>query len=82
MNIAVKAFLTAEGFDRMVAESAPIQAPKLPKILWGAATIAHKIGVSADFVRDRLVHEPGSPVKKVCGKYCAVEDELFSFFRV
>lgn len=54
--------------------------PGRVKMLWGAETIARKIGTSADFVRDRLVHEDGSPVKKIGGRYCAIEAELIAFF--
>lgn len=53
--------------------------PIRPKVIWGAEAIAHKIGTSADFVRDRLAREEGTPVRKVGGRYCAIEAELFAF---
>ncbi|MDH6265360.1 hypothetical protein M2360_000741 [Rhizobium sp. SG_E_25_P2] len=52
------------------------------KVIWGAENIAAKIGCSADFVRDRLSKEAGSPVRKVCGRWCAVEVDLIRFVRV
>lgn len=54
--------------------------PSRPRILWGADTIARRIGTSADFVRDTLVKEPGSPVRKIGGRYSAIEGELIAFF--
>lgn len=51
-----------------------------PKILWGAETIARRIGTSGDFVRERLVKEDGSPVRKIGGRYCAIEAELIAYF--
>ncbi len=54
--------------------------PGRPKILWGADSIARKIGTSADFVRDRLAFEPGSPVRKIGGRYCAIEADLLAYF--
>lgn len=54
--------------------------PARIKVLWGAETIARKIGTSGDFVRDRLVDEPGSPVRKIGGRYCAIEADLIAFF--
>lgn len=54
--------------------------PVRPRILWGADTIARRIGTSADFVRDTLAKEPGSPVRKIGGRYSAIEGELIAFF--
>lgn len=51
------------------------------KVIWTADAIAHRIGVSADFVRDTLAKAEGTPLKKVGGRYCAVEEELLAFFR-
>jgi hypothetical protein len=52
-----------------------------PRIIWGAVNIARRIGVSADFVRDKLVHENGTPILKRGGKYCAIEEELDKWFK-
>lgn len=51
-----------------------------PKILWGAENIARRIGTSGDFVRDKLAAEPDSPVRKIGGRYCALEAELYAYF--
>jgi hypothetical protein len=52
-----------------------------PKILNTAQAIASRIGVSPDFVRNVLVNEPESPVRKIGGRYFAIESELIDFFR-
>lgn len=57
--------------------------PPLPiraKIIWGAEPIAKRIGTSGDFVRDTLVKQEGSPVRKIGGRYCAIEAELIAYF--
>lgn len=51
------------------------------KIIWTASGIARRIGTSADFVRDKLAKEPGTPVKVIGGRYCAIEADLIAFFR-
>ncbi len=51
------------------------------RIIWTASAIGRRIGTSADFVRDKLAKEPGSPVKVIGGRYCALEDDLIQFFR-
>ncbi len=63
------------------AIDAVLAAPKRDRILWTAETIAKRIGSSADFVRDRLAQEPGTPVKKIGGRWCALESELLEFFK-
>lgn len=63
------------------AIDAVLAVPRRDRILWTAETIANRIGSSADFVRDRLAHEPGSPVKKIGGRWCAMESELMAFFK-
>lgn len=78
MNTVVKA-LTPELFDRLIADQGRMAKP--PKIIWGADAIGRRLGVSGDFVRDRLVREDGSPIKKKAGRYCVVEDDLVAFFR-
>ena len=69
--------LTPARADRILQAAAPARAQK---ILWGADTIAARIGTSEDFVRRTLARVPGSPVKKVAGRWCAVEDELMKLF--
>lgn len=79
MNVAAKAKLTPERFDRLIGD--PMKAARPPKILWGADAIGRRLGVSADFVRDRLAREDGSPIKKKAGRYCVVEEDLVAFVR-
>lgn len=73
----MKNSLTADLFDKLTGtRTAPRQ-----KIIWGALAIGQRIGCSADFVRETLIREEGSPVKKIGNRYCAHEDDLFAFFR-
>jgi hypothetical protein len=65
--------ITAERFDQIA--SAP------PRIIWTASAIARRVGCSSDFVRNTLANQPGSPVKKIGTRYCAIEADLISFFR-
>lgn len=69
--------LTADLFDR-IAEPRPAGRQR---IVWTAEAIGARIGTSADFVRETLVHIDGSPVKKIGNRYCAHEDDLIAFFR-
>lgn len=69
--------LTADLFDH-IAEPRP--APR-QKIIWTAEAIGQRIGCSADFVRETLIREEGTPVKKIGTRYCAHEDDLIAFFR-
>lgn len=69
--------LTPDLFDRLAD---PRPAPR-QKIIWTAEAIGRRIGCSADFVRETLIREEGSPVKKIGNRYCAHEDDLISFFR-
>lgn len=55
--------------------------PRRDRIIWTAEAIGKRIGVSADFVRKTLVHQEGSPVKRIGTRYCAVEADLIAFFR-
>lgn len=71
----MKKKLTAEIFDAVVAPT-----PE-PRIIWTASAIARRINTSADFVRDKLVAMPGTPVKQIGGRYCAIESELMAFFQ-
>lgn len=66
---------TPEAFDAMTAPRKPA------RIIWTAPAIGRRIGTSADFVRDRLAALPGSPVKQIGGRYCAIEADLIAFFR-
>jgi hypothetical protein len=79
MTEATTRKLTPARFDRLIGE--PSRPTKGPKLIWGATAIAARLGVSADFVRDRLVNEPDSPIVKRAGKYCAIEGELIDWFR-
>ena len=72
-----KSTLTPQRFDALTEARGKPE----PRIIWTADGIARRIGTSADFVRDRLVHMPGSPVKQIGGRYCAVEEDLIAFFR-
>lgn len=65
--------LTPERFDAMSRPG--------PRILWTAPAIAQRIGTSPDFVRDKLANLPGSPVRQIGGRYCAIEADLLAFFR-
>lgn len=72
----MKKKLTVEIFDEVVS---PTTQPT--RIIWTASAIARRINTSADFVRDTLVAMPGSPVKQIGGRYCALESELIAFFQ-
>lgn len=65
--------LTPNRFDASVSGA--------PRIIWTAGAIAERIGTSPDFVRDKLATLPGSPVRQIGGRYCAVETDLLAFFR-
>lgn len=62
--------------------SFPITPERFDKIIWTAAAIGQRIGTGPDFVRDVLVNEPGTPVRKIGSRYCAVERELLEFFGI
>jgi hypothetical protein len=70
--------ITAESFDALVR---PSLVKSDERIIWGAGAIAKKLRVSADFVRDRLARIEGSPIKKIGGRYCAIEADLIAWFR-
>ena len=70
--------LTADRFDKIVAPQRPQPGPR---VIWTASAIGARINVSADFVADTLAHLPGSPVKKIGTRYCAIEADLLDFFR-
>lgn len=67
--------LTSESLDAILLPR------RSPRIIWTAAAIAERIGTSANFVRDKLAKEPGSPVRQVGGRYCAIETDLLNFFK-
>lgn len=69
--------LTPARADRILDRTSP---PSV-KIIWTADAIGARIGTSADFVRDVLAKEPGTPVRKIGTRYCAVESDLIAFFR-
>ena len=69
--------LTPRTFDRM----APGRATTRTGIIWTLAGIADRIGVSADFVRDKLVIAEGSPVREIGGKFYAFEEDLIAFLK-
>ena len=51
------------------------------RIIWTASRIAQRIDRGEDFVRKVLAKMPGSPVKKIGGRLCVDETELFAFLR-
>lgn len=76
-----KPILTPERLDAILSRVTPVTSRDTPRIIWTAQAIGQRIGTSADFVRDRLAKEPGSPVKQIGGRYCAIEQDLIAFFR-
>lgn len=50
-------------------------------IIWTLPAIGKRIGVGADFVRDTLAKQEGSPIKEIGGRYYAFEDDLISYLR-
>jgi hypothetical protein len=51
------------------------------RIIWTLPAIGRRIGVGADFVRDTLAKQPGTPIKEISGRYFAFEDDLIAFLR-
>ena len=68
--------LTASAFDSM-AGTRPGRTP----IIWTLPAIGARIGVGADFVRDTLAKQPGTPIRQVGGKWYCFEDDLIAFMR-
>ena len=66
--------LTMEAFDRMTTS-------KPARIIWTLPAIGQRIGVGADFVRDVVAKQPGSPIRQLGGKWYAFEDDLSDFLR-
>ena len=72
--------LTVARVDRLLEKVArPTTHPS--RIIWTLPAIGKRIGVGADFVRDTLAKQEGSPVKEIGGRYYAFEDELITFLR-
>jgi hypothetical protein len=69
--------LTPKTFDRMVGE----QSPRPESVIWTLPAIARRLGVGVDFVRDTLAAVPGTPVRKIGGRWYALETELAEFMR-
>ena len=68
--------ITPERFDSTVSSK-----PGPPRIIWTLPAIGKRIGVGADFVRDTLMKQPGSPVHEIGGRYYAFEEDLITFLR-
>lgn len=72
--------LTASRFDKLTErQQRPSGSPS--KIIWTLQGIGRRIGTGADFVRDTLAKQEGSPVKQIGGRFYAFEDDLISFLR-
>lgn len=52
-----------------------------PRIIWTLPSIGKRIGVGADFVRDTLARQEGTPVKQIGGRWYAIEEELIGYLR-
>lgn len=70
------AAISPDQFDRLVKPS-----PRRDRIIWTLPAIGRRIGVGADFVRDTIAKQPGSPVKEIGGRYYAFEEDLIAFLR-
>lgn len=66
--------LTPERLDAILT-------PRRDRIIWTAAAIGRRIGRGEDFVRHVLAKLPRSPVKKIGGRLCVDEGELFAFLK-
>lgn len=64
-----------------ILEGNPRPSGNSPRIIWTLPAIGRRIGVGADFVRDTLARQPGSPVKEIGGRYYAFEDDLIRYLR-
>lgn len=72
--------LTAARLDAMLGVPAkPSGNPS--RIIWTLPAIGRRIGVGADFVRDTLAKQEGSPIKEIGGRYYAFEEDLIAFLR-
>lgn len=72
--------LTPARLDAML-EGKPKLSGNPSRIIWTLPAIGRRIGVGADFVRDTIAKQPGSPVKEIGGRYYAFEDDLLYFLR-
>lgn len=73
--------LTPERLDAIIDRHSPSRDVTRDRIIWTAEAIANRLGCSADFVRDKLANEEGSPIKKIGGRFCAHEGDLLAWFR-
>ena len=76
MELSLTKEITPRLFDRAIAAR-----PPAPRIIWTLSAIGARIGVGADFVRDVIARQPGSPIREVGGRYYVFEDDLFAFMR-
>ena len=71
--------ITPQEFDAITASlDSRVMSRDTP--IWTAKAIAARIGTSVDFVTDTLANEPGTPIRKIGGRYCCLESELMAFF--
>lgn len=71
--------LTAAAFDRIAERDGNVTSRD--RIIWTLPAIGKRIGVGADFVRDTLAKQDGSPVKEIGGRFYAFEEDLIAFLR-
>lgn len=67
--------LTPARADRVLLTATPPA-----RILWTLPTIAGRLGVGIDFAR-ALAQAPESPIRKVQGRWMAIEQDLFDYLR-
>lgn len=72
--------LTPERLDAILGRNATSRDGR-DRIIWTAEAIGRRLDCSADFVRDRLVSAPGSPIRKVGGRFCVHEADLIAWLR-
>ena len=72
--------MTVEWFDASFEDGRPASA-QISEVIWGCKAIGRAINRSADYVRDTLAKQPGSPVRREGREYYARRDELDAFFR-
>jgi hypothetical protein len=73
--------LTPQRLDALLEGKREVPAHLPSRIIWTLPAIGRRIGVGADFVRDTIAKQPGSPVKEIGGRYYAFEDDLVDFLR-
>jgi len=72
--------LTAARFDKL-AQAQQRPSGNQPRIIWTLAAIGQRIGAGADFVRDTLAKQEGSPVRQIGGRFYCLEDDLIEYMR-